>query len=88
VIVALGVPLRWSDAGPLDLAPLLSMIAAVVIARFLLGVRMTALTFALCLAIGAAWSSAVSRWGWTIPSLAATVLMLGASVWIETRRAG
>jgi hypothetical protein len=70
------------------MAPLLAMVAAVLVARFVLGVRMTAMTFVMCLAIGAAWSSAVARWGWTIPSLAATLLMLAVSVWVATRRAG
>ncbi len=85
-ILALGVPIRWADAGPADFLPFIAMLAAVVIARFLLGVRMTVMTFVLSLAVGAAWASAVGRWGWTMPTLAAVMLMFSVSVWVEGRQ--
>ncbi len=75
--LALGVSTRWAHAGPADFTPLLAILGAVLIARFVIGARMTIMTATVAAAGGAAWAAALPRWGITIPTLMA-VLMISA----------
>lgn len=84
--LALGVPLRWADAGPADVTPLLAILGAVLIARFVIGARMTIMTATLAAAAGAAWAAALPRLGITIPSLMAVLMICALRVWVGRAR--
>ncbi|MGH9247165.1 MAG: hypothetical protein ACRD29_23165 [Acidimicrobiales bacterium] len=75
--LALGGPAPWARAGPADLTPLVAMVAAVLILRFVVGVRLTVMTATLAVCAGALWASIIERWGVALPSAAAAVLLTG-----------
>lgn len=74
-LLALGVSIRWARAGPVDLTPLLAMLAAVLVARFVVGVRLGALVTMLAAAVGAAWAATIPRFGLSVPTLIALVAL-------------
>lgn len=80
--LALGVPLRWADAGPADVTPLLAILGAVLIARFVIGARLTILTVTLAAGAGAAWAAALTNWGFTIPTLMAVLVVSALRLWV------
>ena len=85
-LVALGVSTRWAHAGPADFTPLLAILGAVLIARFVIGARMTIMTATFAAAAGAAWAAALPRWGITIPSLMAVLMICAFRVWVGRAR--
>jgi hypothetical protein len=74
-MLALGVSIPWARAGPADFTPLLSMAAAVLVARFVIGVRLTLMTTVLAAAAGAVWAAAIPRVGGSVPTLVAILLI-------------
>jgi hypothetical protein len=73
--LALGVSIRWARSGPVDFTPLLAMLIAVVVARFVFGVRLGAVTTVAAAATGAAWAAAIPRFGISAPTLVALVAL-------------
>ena len=69
--LSLGAPIRWAHAGPLDLTPLMAIVAAVLVMRFVLGVGVTMMTFMLAATAGALWAYAAQTWGLVWPSAVA-----------------
>ena len=80
--LAVGVPVRWTRGGPVDFVPLLALVAAVLVARFVIGARLTPVTFTVAATCGASWAWAIAVWGIELPSLAAVIAtaVLTASV--------
>lgn len=76
-MLGLGVAVRWADAGPADFTPLIAMVAALTIARFVLRIRLSVMTFMLTILAGALWAGAAAQWGFTVPTLAA-ILVIGS----------
>jgi hypothetical protein len=73
--LALGVSIRWARSGPVDFTPLLAMLIAVVVARFVFGVRLRAVTTVAAAATGAAWAAGIPRFGLTVTTLVALVAL-------------
>jgi hypothetical protein len=80
-VLALGVSVHWTRSGPADFTPLLAMIGAILVVRFLIGMPLTALRTLAAAAAGAGWAAAVGSWGFALPTLAAvaTVALLSAT---------
>jgi hypothetical protein len=53
------------------------MLVAVVVARFVFGVRLGAITTVAAAATGAAWAAAIPRFGLSVPTLVALVALTG-----------
>jgi hypothetical protein len=81
--LALGVSLRWAQPGPADFAPVLSMIAGVMIARFVVGIRLGPMSTVTAAGVGAAWAAAIPHWGVALPTLMAMALVAGARLWAD-----
>ena len=79
-LLAVGVPIRWARGGPIDLVPLLAAVAAVLVTRFVIGARITPVTFILAVACGSTWAWAIAAWGVELPTLAAVLVTLTLSV--------
>jgi hypothetical protein len=69
--LALGVSVNWARSGPADFTPLLAMIGAVLILRFVIGMPLTLVRTLAAAACGAAWAAAVATKGFTLPTLLA-----------------
>ncbi len=85
--LALGVSIRWAHAGPADFTPLLAILAAVLVTRFVIGFRLTMMTSFAAVACGAAWAAALPRWGFTVPTLGAILAVSALRLWAGTRSA-
>jgi hypothetical protein len=85
-LLALGVSMRWAQPGPADFTPLLAILAAVLVARFVIGARLTMMTGFVAAAAGAAWAAALPRWGFTVPTLAAILAVSALRVWVDRAR--
>jgi hypothetical protein len=84
--LALGVSMRWAQPGPADFTPVLAIVAAILVARFVIGARLTMLTLVVAAAAGAAWAAAIPQWGFTAPTLAAVLAVSALRVWIDRAR--
>lgn len=73
--LAIGVPIRWADAGPADFTIVWAMMGAVFILRFYIGAALTMMSTAVALFAAALWASSIEVWGVTIPSTIALVLI-------------
>lgn len=80
--LALGVAIRWARPGPFDFTPLVAMLIAVLVARFVCGVRLGAVTTVAAAATGAAWAAAITELGFSVPTLLALVA-LTALRWVS-----
>jgi hypothetical protein len=78
--LALGVSIRWARSGPVDFTPLVAMLVAVVVARFVFGIRLGAVTAVAAAATGAAWAAALPRFGVSVPTLVALVALTALRV--------
>jgi hypothetical protein len=85
--LGLGVSIRWADPGPADFTPLLAMVAAVLVVRFVIGLRLGALTTVSAVAGGAAWAAAIPRWGLVIPTLIVVIAVAALRLWAGRPRA-
>lgn len=86
--LALGVPVRWAEAGPADFTPLLAMLAAVLVARFVVGLRLGAVSTVMAAAAGAAWAAAIPQFGLGAPTLVAVAVMVALGRWGGPARSG
>jgi hypothetical protein len=86
-VLALGVSIRWTDAGPADFTPLLAMAAGILMIRFLAGIRLGAVSTLMAAGGGAAWAAAVPRWGVSIPTLLAVIAVTALRLWMDRPRA-
>jgi hypothetical protein len=82
--LGLGVSVRWAAAGPADFTPLLAMLAAVLVARFVIRLRLTVMSTVVAAGIGAAWAAALELWGFSAPTL--MVILLVAILRFRTDR--
>ena len=73
--LALGVSIRWARTGPVDFTPLVAMLVAVLVARFVCGVRLGAVTTVAAAATGAAWAATIPEFGLSVPTLLALVAL-------------
>ena len=87
LLLAVGVPIRWARGGPIDVVPLLAVIGAVLVTRFVIGTRLTPVTFILAVTAGSAWAWAIAVWGIEPPTLAAVVAIAVLSRSVERARA-
>ena len=85
-LFALGVSIRWSQAGPADFTPLLAMVAGILVARFVIGVRLGVVSTVLAVGAGAAWAAAIPGWGVTVPTLLVLAIVAGARAWVDRSR--
>jgi hypothetical protein len=69
--LALGVSVQWARSGPADFTPLLAMLGAVLIVRFVIGIPLTLVRTLATAACGAAWAAAVVTRGLALPTLVA-----------------
>jgi hypothetical protein len=60
----------------LDLTPLMAIVTAIVIARFLVGLKLTPRTVASAAFVGALWAYLAEPWGLVAPSLLALLLIV------------
>lgn len=60
----------------LDLTPITAIVVAILVARFVVGMRLTPLGAALAAFAGALWAYLAEGWGLVVPSLAALVITL------------
>jgi len=82
-VLALGVAIPWARSGPADFTPVLAVILAAVVIRFVLGFRLTLLPVSLAVLSGTLWAAATPHWGVTLPTLAA---LAGVGVLSVVRR--
>lgn len=73
-LLAYGVPIPPA-ARHLDLTPLLAIIGGIVLARSVVGARLTPLTAVSAAFCGALWAYLAERWGLVPPSLGALLLV-------------
>jgi hypothetical protein len=86
-ILGLGVSIRWADAGPADLTPVVAMLAGVLMARFVVGLRLGVLVTVTAAGAGAAWAALVPRWGIAVPTLGVIVAVAALRLWADARSA-
>ena len=86
-LLAVGVPIRWARGGPIDLVPLLAAVAAVLITRFVIGARITPVTFILAVTCGSTWAWAIAAWGIELPTLAAVLVTAALTLTVGRARA-
>jgi hypothetical protein len=79
-LVGLGVSVPWAHAGPADFTPLLAVAGAVLVVRFLIGLRLTMLTVTAAVLAGSLWAAAVAQWGFSLPTLSVLGAVGAASV--------
>lgn len=79
-VLALGVSAQWARAGPADFTPLVAMVGMVLVVRFVLRIPLTPMTLMLAFLAGASWAVAIAQWGFTVPTLAATIGIMGVSI--------
>jgi hypothetical protein len=84
--LALGVSIKWSPAGPADFTPLLAMMAAILVARFVAGIRLGPVSTVLAAGVGAAWAGAIPQWGLAVPTLIVIVLVAATRAWVDRSR--
>lgn len=84
--LATGVPIPWARAGPADFTPLVSMLGAVFILRFVVGARLTVMTTTLAIFAGVLWAYGIQRWGIPFPTLLALLLIARLRTTIERTR--
>ncbi|HEX2025303.1 MAG TPA: hypothetical protein VHH92_02800 [Actinomycetota bacterium] len=87
LLLGVGVPVKWARGGPIDVVPLLASVAAVLITRFVIGVRLTPVTVILAVTGGSAWAWAIAVWGIELPTLIAIVVVLLAKLMAAPARA-
>jgi hypothetical protein len=85
-LLALGVSIRWAEAGPADFTPLLAMLTAVLVVRFVIGLRLGPITTVAAAGAGAAWAAAVPPLGIAVPTLVAIVATAGLRAWADRTR--
>lgn len=86
MVLGLGVSIRWAHSGPADFTPLVAMIAAILIARFVVGVRLGPVSTLMAAGVGAAWAAAIPRWGLALPTLLVLAVAAAARVWVDRSR--
>lgn len=69
--LALGVSVHWARSGPADFTPLLAMVAAILVVRFVVGLQLTLPRTLAAAAAGAAWAAVAATEGFALPTLAA-----------------
>ncbi|MGH2765275.1 MAG: hypothetical protein ACRDKA_05125 [Actinomycetota bacterium] len=79
-LLALGVSIRWADAGSADFIPILAIAAAILVVRFAVGLRLTVLTVLLAVLGGTLWAASISRWGFSLPTLVAIGLVAAGAL--------
>jgi hypothetical protein len=84
-LLALGVSIRWTDAGPADFTPLLAILAAILVVRFAVGLRLTPVTVMAAVFAGALWAAAIARWGFSLPTLAVIGVVVAGSLSVRPR---
>jgi hypothetical protein len=84
--LALGVSIRWAHAGPADFTPVLAILAAIIVARFVIRARLTLMTTFAAAAAGAAWAAALPQWGFTLPTLAAVLTVSALRLVVDRTR--
>lgn len=73
--LAIGVPIPWARAGPADFTPLISVLGAVLVLRFVVGARLTMMTTMFAIFAGASWAYGIERWGILFPTLITLLLI-------------
>ena len=58
---------------PIDVVPLLAVVAAVLVTRYVIGARLSPVTLILAATGGSAWVWAIAVWGIELPTLAAVL---------------
>jgi hypothetical protein len=86
VVLALGVSVHWARSGPADFTPLLALIGAILILRFVIGVPLTLLRTLAAAAAGAAWAAAGATLGFAIPTLAALAAIAVLALAVDRTR--
>jgi hypothetical protein len=76
-MLALGVSIPWARSGPADFTPLLAMLCAILILRFVVGSHLTAMRTMLAVACGALWATCIERWGIVVPTAFALLVIAG-----------
>jgi hypothetical protein len=71
--LALGVSVQWARSGPADFTPLLAMVGAILVVRFLIGIPLTLPRTLAAAAAGATWAALAATLGVAVPTLAAVV---------------
>lgn len=80
-LLAYGVAFPTRGRAYADLTPIVSMLVAVVLARLVLGLRLTSFTIVLAAFCGALWAYLAEPWGLVAPTaLAAFGLIVAAGV--------
>lgn len=69
------------------MVPLLAVVVAVLITRFVIGARLTPVTFILAATCGSAWAWAIAVWGVELPTLAAVLTIAVLTRTVERFRA-
>jgi hypothetical protein len=81
----MGVPVQWARGGPIDVVPLLAVIVAVLVTRFVIGARLTPVTVILALTAGSAWALAIDLWDVELPTLVAVAVTAALMLTVARR---
>ena len=84
-VLRYGVPF-YPGAPQLDLTPLVSIVGAVVVVRFFVGLRLTPMSLTMAAFGGALWSYLVVGRGFAMPSLAALVVVVSLRLILRDTR--
>jgi hypothetical protein len=86
-VLGYGMILRADQqAASPDLAPMLAILSALAIARFVVGLRLTPMSGVVAAFAGALWAFLVPGWGLVPPSVAALTLILSARAIVRRSR--
>jgi hypothetical protein len=85
--MAYGVSFRWRQGATFDPTSLLAMLAALMLVRFAVGVRLTPVSVAAAAFGGALWALAAAGWGPGPPTVAAVVIIVALRAGVRRARA-
>jgi hypothetical protein len=83
MVVAVGVPSWPRPSGGFDWQPLLMVLVALFLVRFLIGLSVTWSTATVSLAAGSAWGWSIDAWGVLPPTVVAMTLAITASLVVD-----
>jgi hypothetical protein len=75
-LLAWGVPIDPTRSGPFDLTPLIAIVAALLVFRFVLQRPFTPLMVATAALTGSGWALGEEIWGPALPTLAAAAITI------------
>lgn len=85
MVLGYGMSIPPPELRHADLTPLIAMIAAILLVRFVVGIRLTPMSAVQAAFVGALWAYLAEPWGLVIPSALAVVVVALLRVHVGSR---